>query len=468
MKKIFILFFTVVLVVMVLAACRNSTPIPQTEVSVKPVIQNATLIPTETATSTATVAPTSTITATSVPTKVPDLPSGEIIYRTSSNIFGELPGEFGGQYYSLLFTKGKIDSDLEIVSVRIAPDGSESREPLDFQSFSDGKSVTFMTFDKIKSVGVQEGMTMITYDREKGYSIPTSYVSLGESWLQLYTSQYPGPVVLLDNTGYYQESVKIYQVLSPGSLPTLTWDISNPFPTDKKCGNWDIVTPSPDGNNVIWYSVRFTGECEGLSRVDSTGYTTSKYAVISKTDGLLYTFTEFIEKDHGKDVYYPVLVWSSDSTKIMYEEQNWGARTDCYYLLNIPLKSTVPTELFCRNYTSYRAQFATWSPDGTKVAMLLSVEDPHFNLEIVVLDALKPGVAYNVLENQDVPSWVETTIAWSPDSEWLTFALDNMSEGRSGIYAIRSNGTDLTPLLIKPEWNEPSYLKPYPYVWWTK
>ncbi len=432
------------ILVFVVTACGNSAPV-QTE--------TATVLPTRTA-----VIPTIAVPS---PTPVSQgLPSGEIIYEIGPN------SPNGGIYhfYSLILNQGQVKSNTLISQVNRAPDGSESRTAFDYQPFPDGKDVTFMTFDRGSSSdsGMQEDLALITFNRDQGYENPTSYVPIEGNWLGLYGHQYPGPVLLSDNTGDYQEYANIYQVVSPGSLPTLVWKVKNPMPTDKQCGNWDIIEPSPDGNAVLWEVSRFTGSCEiGVS--SSTDDYAASTVLVSKDKGVLYTFEETHKPDGSLGTYYILMLWSPDGKRLLYEEVNTVDDTDCFYYIDVPPQSDKVTKLYCRDYVGGPAYSAVWSPDGSKIVMLSA--DYR---KIYVMDIQTPGIVHDVLKSQDVPYiGSDTSIVWSPDSQWLAFGLD-MGEGHAGIYAVRINGEDLMPLLINSEWSRSIFNMPRPYAWWTK
>lgn len=388
----------------------------------------------------------------------PTKPSGEIIFGMDDFINDTDPS-----YYSVEINQRQAELGVTLTATTLLPVGLEGREAVSFQLFPDGKSVVFMTFDSIAShqTRTQTDMAMITFDRSRGYETPVSYTSLEGEWLQIHGSVYPGPIILSDNVGYYEPSIDIYRVKNPGELPTLLWTVNNPFPTDTECGNWDTVAPSPDGKMVIWNAARFTGRCDGVWPDMSTGHHTNNSAVISKSKGVIYTFTETASAQDGYStgVSYNWFEWSPDSKKIFYIEENCSEETRCYDIVEV-FRVSNPTKLFCQDLNVSPARHVAWSPDSTKIVML-----NNFRM-IYVLDVQKPGVVVDVLESHDLPEYIgETSLVWSPDSEWIAFTLD-LGEGLAGIYAVRYNGKDFMALDLNPEWSYARVKMPYLYAWW--
>jgi hypothetical protein len=390
----------------------------------------------------------------------PAKPASEIIYRINDNFHRTDPN-----FYSVSFDQQQTDPNGTLNPISLP--AVENRQAVSFQLFPDRINVAFMTFNVAvsDSIGTQTDMKIITFDRNMGYQTPASIVSLPEGqWLQMYQFPYSASVIFSDNVGDYKQAINIYQIKNPGELPTLIWTAANPFPTENKCSNWDMVEPSPDGKMVMWFASRFTGTCEDdIWPDESTGHYANYMAVISQDKGVIYTLmdTAVTTSNVRVGLSYNWYVWSPDSNKIFYTEDNYTTETRCFDIVDVTHRRS--TQLLCRDMNAISSAYnAVWSPDSTMVAELDSLTT------INVLDVRKPNAITVVHASLNVPEYIgDTGLVWSPDSEWIAFSMDP-GGGRAGIYAVRHTGKDLSAVDINPEWSRFKINMPYPVAWWNK
>jgi TolB protein len=183
------------------------------------------------------------------------------------------------------------------------------------------------------------------------------------------------------------------------------------------------------------------------------GFFASKLAFLGSRNGsaktevwvsdLFLTDALQVTKDNAS-VYRPR--WSPDGGKLVYTSYYQSGFPDIF---QIDLGSMNRTTLVKVKGTNFGA---TYSPDGSKIAMVLSGSG---NPEIYVTDARgRFNGAASQLTRTD---GVEASPCWSPDGSRIVFTSD--MRGRPGLYLMSSSGGSAQPLstgysyAAEPDWS---------------
>ncbi|MCS7070672.1 MAG: hypothetical protein NZM00_04150, partial [Anaerolinea sp.] len=121
-------------------------------------------------------------------------------------------------------------------------------------------------------------------------------------------------------------------------------------------------------------------------------------------------------------------VWLSDGRTILFQDGSPGAMQN---LNLVDLRTGAVTRLTTGLYNGR----PTLSPDGTRLAYIRQVEPGGTGQYELVVRDLTAGSTQVISRRANT----YTTPDWSADGTWIAF--DSWSEGASGIYVVRADGT---------------------------
>ena len=154
--------------------------------------------------------------------------------------------------------------------------------------------------------------------------------------------------------------------------------------------------------------------------------------------------------------YQTPIAWSPDGTRLLYEDATalWLTDSTGTVLQSLPFESLCGLASPCYSYT--------FSPDGTRLALVRSVErDPRANESIVAIVDLETGEVTELestyaskVEDPGLPcagqcdSGTNYGMTWSPDGTRLVFGRWNIGpRGDSTLLMVDVDGTDLHQLV---------------------
>ena len=227
---------------------------------------------------------------------------------------------------------------------------------------------------------------------------------------------------------------------------------------------------SPQGTRVVYTSCEY----REVSQYTSPEYLTYNYEIaVVNIDG---TGQKRLTMDSHLD-HYPV--WSPDGSKIAflsrYSTQYWEVITiapdgsDRQVIVSDAVLNKA-----VRGTDEHDSQWSVgvsvsppvWSPDGGRLAFLVGEwkEEKYMTYLFTVRDdgteLTRVAPTVSRVQHTEVPGkWSPLMPAWSPDSEYLAFAMADEERKSAGVYTTRPDGTELRQALApqSPAWSV-SYL----------
>jgi TolB protein len=184
----------------------------------------------------------------------------------------------------------------------------------------------------------------------------------------------------------------------------------------------------------------------------SPGFFSGRLAFVSERTGAseIYTsdlfFGEMLQltSDRSQSI---MPRWSPDGRKILYTGYFQSGFPDIYLVDTATLQRTPFVSV---KGTNTGARF---SPDGSRVAMVLSGEG---NPEVYVSNAQGRGIRRLTRTERNI----EATPSWSPDGSRLVVTSDAMATGKPQLYLLGVNGgslqripTNISGYCAEPDWN---------------
>jgi TolB protein len=138
--------------------------------------------------------------------------------------------------------------------------------------------------------------------------------------------------------------------------------------------------------------------------------------------------------------------WSPDGTMIAYDR--WDPNSERAALAVMTFDGSVDDELLACTEPCLWMSYAAWSPDASRVifegAKGAGFDDPEGDCHLGLVDVGSGDVSYLLEEVGCAFSYM--TPRFSPDGERILFKRIDESTGRSALYTVAADGTDLQQL----------------------
>ncbi|HSV94661.1 MAG TPA: hypothetical protein VLH94_01620 [Spirochaetia bacterium] len=293
-------------------------------------------------------------------------------------------------------------------------------------------------------------MWKLIYDREKGYDQPFSANKMDS---QFDFNSISFPMSTFASSPIFVPTSKYDNGFEYAGAYRVTQDGEDEFTEfgQRRNNDDDYWTVSPNGKLVALLTTFSTGAFE-----KNGGYFGTSMRMLQMVDGKEVLF-ETTTKNNDDNLWF--YGWSADSRYgLFYSYDATGAGTGCMSIVDIHSNTPKEKLLYCKTQTPEDHTWpvfssATWSPDGGKIVF----QEGYFAIVVCSLW----GDCGKVFKDG-----IHTGFQWSPDSAWIAFVLDEKFSSKTpGIYAIRSDGSDLRMIvnLTPPEDGERSV--PVIYAW---